>query len=312
MSIHVPEEIERKADEICHNNADVEVAWATKCHMFAEEHEKLLAETPRNAMVELSGCVAHRVPSSVVAVPHVQPPSNGVPKEGRMIFSLLPTPLASLVLHSPVPQHPHYSFGPRSITVPLFVRYALRTGSSSTFCLSCRDSTSLSFLSLLYHSITPLSLLRVLFSFSTHVPLPSLLHTCPTSTSFFSYFSSFSLLYSCPSLFSPPLTFPSLLPSSHALLLFPPLTFPLSILDSCDDELYKRFRLCFPKLDCGIINEEEMKSPAARRVWGPFCAGFEHTVFPHPYRRTLPPTDMHGMTHTHRLFHSLTHHSALE
>ena len=275
MSIHVPEEIERKADEICHNNADVEVAWATKCHMFAEEHEKLLAETPRNAMVELSGCVAHRVSSSVVAVPLVQPPSNGVPKEGRRTFSLLPTPLASLVLHPPTPLHPHYSFGQRSITVPLFA--TLRTSHwllvyFSSF-LPCQHFSVLPFPPLSFNHSSLYSVFFSLFALmfpslfsSTHLPLP---------------LPPFHI--SLPSL----LMFPTILssshvplPSSHALLPFPPLTFPLSILDSCDDELYKRFRLCFPKLDCGIINEEEMKSPAARRVWGPFCAGFEHTVFP--------------------------------
>ena len=226
MSIHVPEEIERKADEICHNNADVEVAWATKCHMFAEEHEKLLAETPRNAMVELSGCVAHRVSSSVVAVPLVQSPGNGLLKEGRRTFSLLPTPLASLVLHPPTPLHPHYSFGQRSITVPLFA--TLRTSHwllvyFSSF-LPCQHFSVLPFPPLSFNH-SSLYLLHVLFSFCTHVPLPFLFHSSSTSTSSFSYFSSFSthvshysFLLSCsPPFFScPPPLSSTHVPSIHS------------------------------------------------------------------------------------------------
>ena len=55
MSQVVPPEIERKADEICHNNQSIEEAWATKCFAYAEEHEKLLRSTPRNCMIDLSG-----------------------------------------------------------------------------------------------------------------------------------------------------------------------------------------------------------------------------------------------------------------
>ena len=42
-------EIEKKADEVCHNLPGVEAAWAVVAGQFAEDHERFLRSVPRNA-----------------------------------------------------------------------------------------------------------------------------------------------------------------------------------------------------------------------------------------------------------------------
>ncbi|KAE8619234.1 hypothetical protein XENTR_v10009700 [Xenopus tropicalis] len=45
-----------------------------------------------------------------------------------------------------------------------------------------------------------------------------------------------------------------------------------------DDVIYKTFREEFPELQIGVLDPEEMKSPAAKEKWRPFCMQFETQV----------------------------------
>ncbi|XP_033633634.1 protein PBDC1-like [Asterias rubens] len=45
-----------------------------------------------------------------------------------------------------------------------------------------------------------------------------------------------------------------------------------------DDEIYKRFRECFPDLKIDVIDPEDLKSAPAKLKWRPFCNEFEGLV----------------------------------
>ncbi|KAM9312005.1 protein PBDC1 [Gastrophryne carolinensis] len=49
-------------------------------------------------------------------------------------------------------------------------------------------------------------------------------------------------------------------------------------LTKTDDLIYTTFRADFPDLDIGVINPEDLKSPAAKETWRPFCMKFENEV----------------------------------
>ncbi|XP_075714968.1 protein PBDC1 [Rhinoderma darwinii] len=45
-----------------------------------------------------------------------------------------------------------------------------------------------------------------------------------------------------------------------------------------DDEIYTTFRSDFPDLRIDVVDPEDLKSPAAKEKWRPFCMQFEHQV----------------------------------
>ncbi|KAL7299849.1 hypothetical protein TKK_0007183 [Trichogramma kaykai] len=45
-----------------------------------------------------------------------------------------------------------------------------------------------------------------------------------------------------------------------------------------DDVIYKAFRDLFPDFKIDVINEDELKSPASKEKWRPFCEKFKDTV----------------------------------
>ncbi|XP_072255943.1 protein PBDC1 [Pyxicephalus adspersus] len=45
-----------------------------------------------------------------------------------------------------------------------------------------------------------------------------------------------------------------------------------------DDVIYAAFRSDFPELRIDVLDPEELKSPAAKEKWRPFCMKFEHEV----------------------------------
>ncbi|XP_072005468.1 protein PBDC1 isoform X1 [Engystomops pustulosus] len=53
---------------------------------------------------------------------------------------------------------------------------------------------------------------------------------------------------------------------------------PLLKLTRLDDLIYTTFRKEFPDLRIDVIDPEDLKSPAAKEKWRPFCMQFEHQV----------------------------------
>merc|ERR1712198_393732 len=45
-----------------------------------------------------------------------------------------------------------------------------------------------------------------------------------------------------------------------------------------DNEIYKKFKDEFPNVNLAMINEDEMKSEAGKKVWREFCESFKGTV----------------------------------
>ncbi|KAF2893313.1 hypothetical protein ILUMI_12869 [Ignelater luminosus] len=45
-----------------------------------------------------------------------------------------------------------------------------------------------------------------------------------------------------------------------------------------DDSIYQIFREEFPNFDVSVVNENELKSPAGKAKWRPFCERFKNVI----------------------------------